>query len=195
MRWCVLSYSLHRITGGLNRLNELSTVDLKNRSFSITAHLDIPAAGAEGVVICQGGIGGWTFYVENNRPVYFYNWQGHEHYRIASEQPLPAGAVELKLLFEYDGKGLGLGGSACIFVNGDEVAEGRVGRTEALLFSISGEGLDVGQDTLSPVGPYENGFAFTGEIHKVDVDLLSSLSQEQLLLWLKEQAAMAARAE
>lgn len=178
------------------RLNEFSTVDMKNRSFSITAHLDIPSAGAEGVIICQGGVvGGWTFYVENNRPVYFYNWQGHEHFRIASEQPLPAGPVELKLLFEYDGPGLGLGGSARIFVNGDEVAEGRVGRTEALLFSISGEGLDVGQDTLSPVGPYENGFPFSGEIHKVEVDLLSSLSPEQLLIWLKGQAELVGQAE
>lgn len=176
------------------RLNEFSTVNLKNRSFDITAHLEIAAAGTEGVVICQGGIvGGWSLYVENKRPVYLYNWYGHEHFRIAAEQPLPAGEVTLTLEFAYDGGGFGKGGLARLLVNGAEVAQGRIDKTVPFLFSISGEGLDVGVDTGSPVGAYEHGFPFTGgHIRKVDVHLRSGFDKAQLQAIAHGQAAVKA---
>lgn len=178
------------------RLNEFSTVDVKNRSFDLTADLEIPETGAEGVVICQGGvIGGWSLYVEDNRPVYLYNLRGHEITTIASAAPLPAGRVELKLVFAYDGSGIGVGGTARLLVNGETVAEGRIPRTEPFVFSISGEGLDVGQDTGSQVGPYENGFHFTGRIRKVDVDLRSTPDPSLALSLLSGTAEAVARAE
>ncbi|MDR2678721.1 MAG: arylsulfatase, partial [Zoogloeaceae bacterium] len=180
------------------RLNEFSTVDFKNRSFDLTAYLDIPAQGAEGVVICQGGIvGGWSLYVEKNRPVYFYNWYGHAHYRVASDKPLPAGRVELKLVFDYEGgtTGLGKGGLARILVNGEETAQGRIEKTTEFVFSISGEGLDVGRDTGSQVGPYEKGFPFTGKIERVDVDFRSTLDLKALAALLAGQAQAVAQAE
>ena len=74
------------------RMPELSIVNLKNTSFDLTAELVIPEAGAEGVVVCQGGnMAGWSLYVRDNRPVYCYNWMGHELYAVESAEPLPAG--------------------------------------------------------------------------------------------------------
>ena len=162
------------------RLPEFSTVDVKNKSFDLIAHLEIPPGGAEGVVVCQGGnVGGWTFYVKDNQPVYLYNWYGHDIYTVTSSQALPSGPVELKLVFDYDGGVLGKGGHARILINGVETGQGRIEKTVPFVFSISGEGFDVGEDTCSPVGPYENGFPFSGSIHKVEIELRSTLDSAQ----------------
>ena len=83
------------------------------------------------------------------------------------------------LSFDYDGGGLGKGGLAHLLVEGAEVASGRVEQTVPFVFSMSGETLDVGVDTCSPVGPYEPQFRFTGEIHKITIDLRSDLDAEQ----------------
>jgi arylsulfatase len=77
---------------------ELAIVNLKNRDVEMTAHLEIPKGGAEGVVICQGGnMAGWSLYVKDNKPVYYYNWVGHDRYVVASPKALPAGPVALKM--------------------------------------------------------------------------------------------------
>ncbi|MBP8293535.1 MAG: arylsulfatase, partial [Caldilineaceae bacterium] len=95
------------------RMPELSIVNLKNTSFDLTAELVIPEGGAEGVVVCQGGnLAGWSLFVRDNKPIYFYNWMGHEMYAIQPATPLPTGTVTLKLTFDYDGGGLGKGGAA-----------------------------------------------------------------------------------
>jgi arylsulfatase len=152
------------------RLPEYACVNVKNVSFEITAKLVIPNRGAEGVIVCQGGhFGGWSLYVANNRPVYVHNWFGHEMYTVASETPLPAGEIELKLVFDYDGGGMGLGGDATILVNGARAAKGRIAKTVPVAFSQAGETFDVGVDTGSPVGDYHHEFAFTGEIKRVDI--------------------------
>ena len=77
----------------------------------------------------------------------------------------------LALSFEYDGGGLGKGGSVTLSVNGSTAGTGRVTNTVPFLFSMSGETLDVGVDTGSPVGPYPNEFRFTGDILRIDVQL------------------------
>ena len=152
---------------------ELAIVNMKNRSFEMTAELEIPEDGAEGVVICQGGnMAGWSLYVENNKPVYYYNWLGHEKYAIASDHELPAGPVALKVDFDYDGGGLGMGGTATISVNGEQVAEGRIEKTVPFVFSMSGETMDVGIDTGAPVAHYpEHEFPFKGTIKKVNIEV------------------------
>jgi arylsulfatase A-like enzyme len=152
---------------------ELAIVNMKNRSFEMTAELEIPEDGAEGVVICQGGnMAGWSLYVENNKPVYYYNWLGHEKYAVASDLELPAGPVSLKVDFDYDGDGLGMGGTATISVNDEQVAEGRIEKTVPFVFSMSGETMDVGIDTGAPVAHYpEHEFPFTGTIRKVNIEV------------------------
>ncbi len=163
---------------------ELAIVNMKNRSFKLTAHLAMPADGAEGVIICQGGnLAGWSLYVEDNRPVYYYNWLGHEMYAIRSDQELPAGPVQLQVDFDYDGGGLGLGGTAKLSVNGEQIAEGRIEKTVPFVFSMSGETMDVGIDTGAPVAPYpHHEFPFTGAIEKIEIEvesILAGLSEDQ----------------
>jgi hypothetical protein len=128
-------------------------------------------------VICQGGnMAGWSLYVSDGLPVYHYNLYGRVLTTIAATEPLPTGDVELGVRFDYDGGGLGKGGLAVLTVGGREVAQGRLDRTVPFLFSMSGETLDVGVDTGSPAGPYPLRFPFTGEIHRIDIELKPALS-------------------
>ena len=163
---------------------ELAIVNFKNRSFDMTAYLDVPQDGAEGVVICQGGnMAGWSLYAKDNKPVYYYNWMGHEMYAVESPTALPAGPVQLKVSFAYDsGQGLGMGGTATLLVNDTEVATGRIDKTVPFCFSMSGETLDVGIDTGAPVGPYPPEFPFTGKIAKIEIEvgpILAALPEDQ----------------
>lgn len=154
------------------RIPELATINFKNNSFDLRARVDIPAGGAEGVIICQGGsLAGWSLYVQGGVLSYVYNYLGHDITTVSAESPLPRGDAEIALSFAYDGGGIGKGGLVTLSVNGSQVATGRVDRTVPFLFSMSGETFDVGVDTGSPVGPYPNQLPFTGDIHRIDVAL------------------------
>ncbi|NOK12702.1 arylsulfatase [Corallococcus exercitus] len=156
------------------RMPELATVNVKNTSFDLTAELRIPEGGAEGVIVSQGGnMAGWSLSVHGGKPVYFYNWMGHESYAVECAEALPPGDVTLKLSFDYDGGGLGRGGTARLWVNGRIAGQGRIEKTIPFLFSVSGETFDVGDDTGAAVGPYAHGVPFTGTIQKVQIALRS----------------------
>ena len=160
------------------RMPELAAVNVKNTSFELRAHVQVPEVGAEGVIICQGGpMAGWSLYVMDGRPTYLYNWFGREMTSLTAPAALPAGSVEVAVAFDYDGGGLGKGGTAPLSVDGTEVAQGRIERTVPFLFSMSGETLDVGIDTCAPVGPYPAHFPFTGSIDRVDIALRPDLDQ------------------
>ena len=162
------------------RMSEFASVNLKNVSFDLTAHVVVPDGGARGVVICQGGaMAGWSLYLDvDGRPTYLYNYFGRERTVLTGPDAVPAGPALIGVVFDYDGNGLGKGGDARLTVNGATVAEGRIERTVPFVFSMSGETLDVGVDTASPVGPYEPRFAFTGTIDRVVVDLRSQLPSD-----------------
>lgn len=154
------------------RIPERSTLNFKNTSFDLTAHLQIPSGGGSGVIICQGGsMAGWSLYLLDGIPRYTYNYVGHDITTISGEQPLPEGEVTVELSFDYDGGGLGKGGTATLRVDGATVATGRIEKTVPFLFSMSGETLDVGVDVGSPVGPYPAEFPFTGTIDRIDAHL------------------------
>jgi len=143
---------------------------------------------------------GWSLYVKDNKPVYYYNWVGHDRYVVASPKALPAGPVALKMKFDYaEGQGLGQGGTATLFVNDEQVAQGRIEKTVPFVFSMSGETFDVGIDTGAPVGPYPPEFPFTGKIHRVDIEVGSILDaippekRDQLLGDGMAHAAMASQ--
>ncbi len=152
-------------------ISENAFINVKNRSHSITAEITVPPKGVEGALISQGGrFGGWSLFVKNNRPVYEYNWVGLKNYAVASTKPLPQGKVALRLDFTSDG-GVGKGGVAAIFVDGDKVAEGRIENTNRVLFSLD-EGAEVGRDAGTPVSPkYSSPAVFTGSLQSVTIDL------------------------
>ena len=169
---------------GMIRIPEASAPDIKNKSFRITADVEVPQDGADGVIVTQGGrFGGWGLLVLDRKPMFAYafsNQDGDKYpdqrkykFRIAAPDPLAPGKHTIAFDFTYDGGGIGKGGNGTLTVDGQKVAEGRIALTQALRFSLD-ESFDVGQDTGSPViDEYDAKmpFKFTGTLKKVEIDL------------------------
>jgi len=158
---------------GMIGMTENVFINTKNRSHSITAEVTVPKGGANGVILAQAGrFGGWSFYVKDGKPTYTYNFLGLSASKVASSKVLPEGQVTLRYEFAYDGGGFGKGGTGVITVNGEQVAEGRIERTQPFAFSAD-EGGDVGEDGETPVtDDYKQGDnKFTGKIARVTIEL------------------------
>ncbi|MGC2212114.1 MAG: arylsulfatase [Silvibacterium sp.] len=139
--------------GRMGRLSENCVLNLKNKSHSVTAEIVVPASGAEGVIIAQGGnMGGWSLYAKGGKLKYCYNFVGIQQSYAESSSRLPPGQHQVRMEFAYDGGGLGKGGTAYLYVDGKKVGEGNVPATTILLFSAD-DGCDVGMDTGAPVSP------------------------------------------
>jgi arylsulfatase len=156
---------------GMDGMLENTFMNVKNRSKTITAKVEIPKGGANGVILSQGGrFGGWSLYMRDGKPVYTYNYLGLERFTVASTSAIPTGDATILLDFVYDGGGLGKGGKATLSVNGKAVAEGRIEKTQPLIFSAD-ETADVGLDNQTPVaegiGIGREETRFTGKIHKI----------------------------
>jgi len=159
---------------GMIGMPENVFINTKNRSHTITADVVIPKGGAKGVILAQAGrFGGWSLYLKDGKPTYTYNFLGLQRFTIAAKEAVPAGKAKIRYEFAYDGGGLAKGGVGTIFVNDKKVAEGRIERTQPIMFSAD-EGADVGEDGETPVvetygiaAPYR----FTGTIERVKIDL------------------------
>ena len=159
---------------GMKGMSENVFINIKNRSHSITAEVEIPAAGANGAVLVQGGrFGGWALYFENGKPSYTYNYLGRQSFTLSAQAAPAAGKATVRFDFAYDGGGLGKGGAATLSVNGAKVAETRIPMTQAIMFSAD-ETADVGIDDATPVVEsvgHGKASRFNGRIDKVTVDL------------------------
>lgn len=158
---------------GMIGMTENVFINIKNRSHSITAEVEIPTSGADGVILSQAGrFGGWSLYVKEGKPTYAYNFLGLKTTKIAGKDALPPGKATIRFEFAYDGPGLGKGGTGTILVNGKKVVEGKIDRTQGMAFSAD-EGADVGQDGETPVSDdYQEGNnKFTGQINKVVIEV------------------------
>ncbi|MGC1987733.1 MAG: arylsulfatase, partial [Candidatus Acidiferrales bacterium] len=99
--------------GRMGRLSENCVLNLKNKSHSVTAEIVVPASGAEGVIVAQGGnMGGWSLYAKAGKLKYCYNFVGVQRSYAESSSPLPSGQHQVRMEFAYDGGGLGKGGTA-----------------------------------------------------------------------------------
>ena len=157
----------------MDSMSENVFINIKNRSLSITADVEIPEGGANGVILAQGGrFGGWSLYLKDGKPMYCYNFIGLQEFKVAAPQAVAPGKATIRMNFDYDGGGIGKGGTATILVNGEKVASGRIERTQAMIFSAD-ETAAVGKDDATPVtADYkERDNAFTGKIHKVTVEV------------------------
>ena len=158
---------------GMTGMSENVFINVKNVSHTITAEVEIPKGGAKGAILAQAGrFGGWSLYLKDGRPTYTYNFLGLNRFTVASKTPLSAGKAIIRYEFAYDGGGLGKGGVGTISVNSQKVAEGRIERTQAGIFSAD-EGTDAGEDGETPVvedygvpAPY----LFTGKIDKITIE-------------------------
>ncbi|HSD01044.1 MAG TPA: hypothetical protein VLB81_01640, partial [Gaiellales bacterium] len=160
-----------RLFGGMGRLTENSVVSIKNTSHAVTAEIVVPEGGAQGVIIAQGGsIGGWSLYLREGRLRYCYNLLGLQRFYVGSDRELAAGTQQVRMEFDYDGPGLGKGGTVRLFLGGEQIGEGPVGATAAMIFSAD-DTCDVGREDGALVAedyPVPN--AFTGEVNWVEID-------------------------
>jgi hypothetical protein len=161
------------LADGMTGMTENIFLDVKNRSKSVTAKVDVPhGVVANGIVIAQGGrFGGWALYIRDGKPAYEYNFLGFERFSVASDEVLKSGASTIRFEFAYDGNGLGKGGLGTLFVDDRKVAEGRIERTQPRIFSAD-ETADVGIDLATPVVEAigsERRSRFTGHVTEVTV--------------------------
>ncbi len=156
---------------GMTRIPEGASPDIKNKSWSLTAEVDVNA-DTTGMIITAGGLfGGWGLYLDKGKPFFHYNFVDVAHYDIGGKNALAPGKHTIKMEFAYDGGGIGKGGTATLLVDGKEVAEGRVERTIPIRVALD-ETLDVGEDCGTPVNlSYDVPFKFDGKIEKVVVEL------------------------
>jgi arylsulfatase len=159
---------------GMAGMMEGVFINVKNRSKTITAEIEVPEAGANGTVIAQGGrFGGWSLYVKDGVPAYDYNFLGLQRTSVAGTAKLPPGKASLQFVFDYDGGGPGKGGKGTLLVNGQKVAEGRIEHTQAGLFSAdetADVGIDLGTPVVEAIGA-EAKSRFTGHIPKLTVEV------------------------
>jgi arylsulfatase A-like enzyme len=145
-----------------------------NRSWTLTADIDVPESGVEGMIATHGGlVGGYGLYVREGKLTFVYNYLALERYTVAATTPVPKGKVQIKIDFAYHGAvgELGKGATVSMTANGTKVAEGELPGTIPIQISL-GEGFDIGMDVGSPVEfSYKLPFKFTGNIEKVTIDL------------------------
>ncbi len=158
---------------GMGRLSESSVVSIKNRSFSVTAEVEVPESGAEGVIIAQGGrFGGWAVYCRDGHLKFTYNVLGIHEFPTVADVPVPAGRHQVRVEFDYDGGGLAKGGGVTLYHDGEPVGSGRVEMTQPMVFSAD-ETTDIGYESGTTVSPdYSTPTSrFTGRIEWVQLDV------------------------
>jgi len=179
--------------GGMGRLTESSLVNIKNKSHAVTAEIVVPETGAEGVIFAQGGaFAGWSLYAKDGKPTYCYNLLGLQRFKIAGDSAIPAGEHQVRMEFAYDGGGLAKGGTVTLYLDGDQVGEGRVEGTVPMIFSAD-ETADVGRDTASPVSDDYDGESsvFTGTVNWVQIDLGEDAEDADHLITPEERLRVA----
>lgn len=155
---------------GATRLPETAAPSMKNRSWTLEARLQTTGGQTNGVIMAIGGVaGGMSLYVEDGVPTFVYNYYG-VYTSVTSPDPLSVGSSVVRVAFDYDGGGIGKGGTITLSVDGSPVAQAHADRTVFARFGIDTFG--IGEDTGQPVTPaYRPPFAFTGRIDRVDIEL------------------------
>jgi arylsulfatase len=156
-----------------------------NRPHSITAEVEIPEDGAEGVIFSHGGSdGGYSLYMKDGRLHYVHNYVASEYFHLESTEKVPAGEHQLRFEFEVTGppdipKGKGTPGRAQLYFDGKLVGQAEFPYTTPMMFGVAGGALECGMDSGSSVTPeYKPPFEFTGAIDSVTVDVSGELIRD-----------------
>jgi arylsulfatase len=177
----------------MGRLTESSLLNVKNKSHAVTAHFTVPAGGANGVLIGQGGaFGGWSLYLNEGKPEYCYNLFGMTRFHVESALEVSEGDHQLRMEFAYDGGGFGKGGTVTLYLDGEQVGDGRVDATVPMIFSVD-ETADVGRDTGTTISDrYTSQTSrFTGTIEWVEIDVDAAAADEDHLISPEERLHLA----
>lgn len=160
--------------GGMGRLSESSVVNIKNKSHAVTCEVIVPDGGGAGTLMAQGGrFGGWTVYITTDgRAAYCYNLFGVELFKVVADEPVAPGERQVRMEFDYEGGGVGKGGDIHLYVDGTEVASGKVRATVPGVFSAD-ETADVGTDSATGVTDdlTRDSVTFNGSVKWVQIDL------------------------
>lgn len=163
-------------------LFDLAAVDVKNRSHRIVAEVELPEAGAEGVLLAHGSwFAGYSFYVQNRRLHYVHNYLGLAEYHVASDEELPAGKLDLEMRFDKTGDHQG---QTTLLCNGRAIGAGAIPQTVPHMIEMSSEGLCCGWDSGLPVTrDYAAPFRFTGTLRKVVVTVDGPVRNDPEAQW------------
>jgi arylsulfatase A-like enzyme len=157
---------------GMGRLGENVVLNTKNKSYAVTAEVVLPEGNVNGVIVAiGGGAGGWSLYARDGLLKYCYNWLGIQRYYTESSSALPRGKHQVRMEFAYDGGGLGRGGGVTLYLDGNQIGEGRVEYTQPMIFSVD-ETLDIGCEygTMVAEDYTDSTSKFNGKINWVQLD-------------------------
>jgi arylsulfatase A-like enzyme len=160
-------------SGELSNVTKSGAPFVLDRSYTITAEVEIPRSDTEGMLVTDGGrFGGFGFYLLKGKPIFVYNYVDVERYRWEGQQALAPGKHTIVFDFDYDGIGFGLGGRGTLKVDGTVVDSKTVPKTLPYLFPED-ETFDVGVDTRTPIDDrdYQVPFRFQGKLDKLTVEL------------------------
>jgi arylsulfatase len=153
-------------------INSSNAPNILGRSYSMSAEVDVPQGGGNGMLATMGGRwGGWGLYLLNGKPVFHYNMLILAQYRWEGTDVLAPGKHTIGFDYSYDGPGIAKGGSGTLKVDGKVVATGKQANSISFL-QVADETFDVGLDTRTGVSEdYQVPFAFDGKIDKLTVKL------------------------
>ena len=161
------------VYSGMTGMMENAFINVKNQSVTITADVDVPAGGANGVILAQGGrFGGWSLYLKDGKPAYTYNFVGLEQFTVNGNQRVPPGKATVAMDFAYDGNGRGKGGTATLRSTGSRLGQDASSAprpTSSRPTTGADVGVDEGTNVSSSYGQHGN--EFTGTIEKVTIDV------------------------
>jgi len=159
---------------GMTGMTENVFLNIKNKPKTITAEIEVPKGGAHGTIIAQGGrFGGWSLYVKDGVPAYDYNFLGLQRTTVTGTEKLKPGKATIRFDFAYDDGGPAKGGLGTLYVNDKKVGEGRIERTQPMIFSAdetADVGIDLGTPVVEAIGA-ERKSRFTGHIPKLTVEV------------------------
>ncbi len=158
---------------GMGRLSENSVVSIKNKSFAVSAEVEVGSKPANGVIIAQGGrFGGWSLYFRDGCAKFVYNVLGIHEFATEATEPIAQGKHQVRMEFAYEGGGPGKGGDVTLYYDGKQVGTGRVQATQAMIFSAD-ETTDIGYESGTPVSPdyTTGGSKFSGKLNWVQLDV------------------------
>jgi arylsulfatase A-like enzyme len=156
-------------SGELPGIPDSDAPSILNKSYTITAEVELPQGDADGMLVTLGGrFGGYGLYVLKGKPVFLYNFLDLERFRWEGQQALAPGKHTIVFDFKYDGPGFGKGGTGILKVDDKEVATSKVPHTVPFIMTAD-ETFDVGIDTRTPVDDkdYQVPFRFTGKLDKL----------------------------
>jgi arylsulfatase A-like enzyme len=165
--------TLFTYSGEISGLPVGNAPSILNKSYNITAEVEIPQGGAEGMIVTMGGrFGGYGLYLLKGKPVFTYNLVNLQRFRWEGAAALAPGKHTIVFDFKYDGPGPGKGGTGVLSVDGKQVATQTIPHTIPFLMSID-ETFDVCVDTRTPVDDkdYQVPFRFTGKLSKLTYKL------------------------